>query len=865
MPLAVLLLALVPAAVPADGFTRGATVVLVTGLPGDVESERAYEDQLHRLLEALSREPSRPARVFVLADAPDRVRRPASLNVEVRAGSRQSLVGLARDVAAAPGPLVVMVWGHGGPQGTKPVFHVRGPRIDAADLAAFAAASGDRASQWILYFRGSGAFAEALAGAGREVLASEHRVAFRSDPVGVDLLLEALRARPEATFAELAERVGRATRQWYDDQKLARTEEPTLWTAAAARRLAPESTAAMTASVTPAPPPPSAERSADWADITPVKATAHPDADAVVLRRSDRFTFGQSPAVVHEVDQFVQVLTEEGESRGDVDVAFSPPDERVAFLDCEVLRPDGTLVRLSPDEIRPARSAPERDEYPTPHRHVFSLPGVEPGAILRVHYRSEWRRFPLPHIFVEVPLAAAVPVLDARVEVRVGASTPLHHLVAGEASPAAIKPETVETPSGRAYSWRFRDAAPVVEEALAPPGRAPKLLLSTFPDWPAFLSWYQRLIQLADVVTPEIEAQAAALVKGKASEREKVVALYDFVTSLRYVAVPLGVNSHRPHAAARVLANRYGDCKDKANLFNTLLRTQGVAAQLVLVPRFAEAHESLPGLGFNHAISRVRVDGEWVFADTTDEFARFGLLPPGDPGRKVLIVDSASTGLVTLPAPKAADHRISLEADVPAEDEGRSTLAVRAHGFADYALRQTARAAAGQGPTRPLFAEAFRPAAGALGVITQRHTPVSALDRDFEWHAEGTWTALRAPAGDGVVVRAPFWLPIEWDSALHARRSGLFLSYGYPLLLEQRVRLALPAGARDVVLPPAVSNDAGPVRYRLSWSQAAGAALEAALRVELATGEMDAAAARELQAQLRGLWAALARGATYKR
>src|SRR5688500_10530777 len=155
MRLAVLLLALVPAAVHPDGFTRGSTVVLFTGIPGDVESERAYEDQLHRLLDTLTQPAARPARVFVLADAPDRVRVPPALAADVRSGSRQSFVALAREVAASPGPLVMVIWGHGGPQGTKPVFHVRGPRLDAADLAAFAAAAGDRESHWVLYFRGS--------------------------------------------------------------------------------------------------------------------------------------------------------------------------------------------------------------------------------------------------------------------------------------------------------------------------------------------------------------------------------------------------------------------------------------------------------------------------------------------------------------------------------------------------------------------------------------------------------------------------------------------------------------------------------------------------------------------------------------
>src|SRR6185295_2392538 len=113
----------------------------------------------------------------------------------------------------------------------------------------------------------------------------------------------------------------------------------------------------------------------------------------------------------------------------------------------------------------------------------------------------------------------------------------------------------------------------------------------------------------------------------------------------RYVAVPLGVNSHRPHAAGNVLRNRFGDCKDKANLFNTLLKTQGIAAHLVLVPRFGEAREEVPGLGFNHALSRVRAGGAWLWIDTTDELTPFGLLPPRDAGRNVLVMDGTSTHL----------------------------------------------------------------------------------------------------------------------------------------------------------------------------------------------------------------------------
>ena len=155
-----------------------------------------------------------------------------------------------------------------------------------------------------------------------------------------------------------------------------------------------------------------------------------------------------------------------------------------------------------------------------------------------------------------------------------------------------------------------------------------------------------------------IVAKATELTRQAKSDREKVVAVYIYVTSLRYVAVPLGVNSFRPHAAANVLQNQFGDCKDKANLFNALLHSLKIEAHLVLLPRFSQAYDNVPGLAFNHAISQVLLGGEPLWVDTTDDVCRFGLLPPGDPGRKVLVIDGKSSTLAQLP--RSFSYRVNI-------------------------------------------------------------------------------------------------------------------------------------------------------------------------------------------------------------
>jgi len=85
-----------------------------------------------------------------------------------------------------------------------------------------------------------------------------------------------------------------------------------------------------------------------------------------------------------------------------------------------------------------------------------------------------------------------------------------------------------------------------------------------------------------------------------------------------------------------------------------------IDARLVLVPRFGQARDDIPGLSFNHAISRVTLDGQPLWVDTTDDVCRFGMLPPGDPGRKVLVIDGQTTNLTQLPVPEPQQHPLEL-------------------------------------------------------------------------------------------------------------------------------------------------------------------------------------------------------------
>jgi transglutaminase-like putative cysteine protease len=846
------------------------TVVLFPSLAGDLESERTFNAQLEALVEIVGK--TEAARLVLISEAADSTRVPARLKVERVTPSKAEFLNAAARLVTT-NHVVVIAWGHGGMQGQTPVFHVRGPRLTASDFKQFAETCAKGPSTGVLMFRGSGRFAAELAASQRRIISSEKDSAFRNDPIAMAVFIKLLRANPAATFRTISDALGPAIAAWYDGQNLARTEEPTLWAGSSP----PQALVAATPLLENGAPPakeiaPSLPREQVTTNVTSwevnrVKPSDYPDADSVILKRRITYTLAANPAVASEYEEYVQVLTPEGKEAGDFDISYAPPLERLEFLDCEVQRPDGSVLRINPDEIREADDASDPADESRSRRKFFSMPDVTPGAVIHVRYTREWQKFPLPHVTLRLPLADDVPARDTILRVTFPKDTAFHYRLEHVATQ---EPEIRESDYSSTCTWRFPEIAAWNAQLLSLPESRPALLISTFPDWKTFAGWYERIIRLADQSSLEITNKAVECTRQCKSESEKVVALYNYVTGLRYVAVPLGVNSFRPHAATAVLRNQYGDCKDKANLFNALLRSQGIDAHLVLVPRFGQAYSNLPGFAFNHALSRVRLGGQTLWLDTTDDICRFGMLPPGDAGRRVLVIDGTTDGLTELPQPKAKDHVFDLTMMVDISDlrsDAPAKISVTTRGYGDYSLRAAGRVA-GRSKSIPVLSSEFALANGLFALTNQKFTSPSQLDRGFLLEMEGTLIGICEREGSDAVVRSAFWMPAEWMVALHQRDAPLFLNEGYPLLLKQSVEIKLPPDSSPSRLPPRQESTDGPLRWSLSWQRgfptdSAGKYVAANLECELLKPELSREETVQFQKQARELFNALARTATF--
>jgi hypothetical protein len=108
----------------------------------------------------------------------------------------------------------------------------------------------------------------------------------------------------------------------------------------------------------------------------------------------------------------------------------------------------------------------------------------------------------------------------------------------------------------------------------------------------------------------------------------------------RYVALEFGIHGYKPSRVDRVLARRFGDCKDKASLLHALLEVAGVDSRIVLL-RMRQLGSIPPEPAslavFNHAIVYVPAL-DW-YLDGTAEFHGATELPISDRRASILVVE----------------------------------------------------------------------------------------------------------------------------------------------------------------------------------------------------------------------------------
>lgn len=173
-----------------------------------------------------------------------------------------------------------------------------------------------------------------------------------------------------------------------------------------------------------------------------------------------------------------------------------------------------------------------------------------------------------------------------------------------------------------------------------------------------------------------IRKQAVELTKDAKTSEDQVQALYGYVSRhIRYVGIDFGIGRYQPHTAAEVLANQYGDCKDKDTLLEALLRAKGFATAPVLIGAGVAPVPEVPSPAvFNHAITAVNLPAGRIWLDSTPQAAPYRYLSEIIRDQKALVIPaSAPASLETTPAAAPYPFTERFEATATLDAEGKLT------------------------------------------------------------------------------------------------------------------------------------------------------------------------------------------------
>ncbi|PWK78262.1 transglutaminase superfamily protein [Mucilaginibacter oryzae] len=355
-----------------------------------------------------------------------------------------------------------------------------------------------------------------------------------------------------------------------------------------------------------------------------------------------------------------EIVSETGiQNASQISVSFDPAYERLDFHDITVWRNGKPLNRLKASSFKVL--ADEQDLSNFIYQGSFSalciLDDIRKGDRIEYSYTITGRN----------------PILNGRFcgDLYFQWGTPIAHhyiaLIALSTRKLNFKtfntvPKPLVTRDGglTTYAYEGFQIPPAHDDNTQPSWYNERGLIqvSEFSTWADVVNWALSINPPSLNIKGELAARIAQLKKDAGNSKEKYfrAAVRTVQQEVRYMGIEIGEYSHRANNPEKVFKQRYGDCKDKSLLLVSMLKANGIDAQMVLVNADLNEHveQYIPtAYAFNHAVVTANVNGKQVWVDATMDnqggegtdiyFPRYG---------KGLVLKAGNDALTTIPPSK---------------------------------------------------------------------------------------------------------------------------------------------------------------------------------------------------------------------
>ena len=556
--------------------------------------------------------------------------------------------------------------------------------------------------------------------------------------------------------------------------------------------------------------------------------------DAVLLYSETNVTVLSADKITWRVRRVYKILRPGGRNLGTVFVPFKSPIQKVTSLHGWCIPSSGKDYEVKDkDAMETALPKVEGSELISDVRvKIIQIPASDPGNIIGYEYELEKHPLVLQDFW---DFQAESPARESSYSLQL---PPGWEYKASWLNYPEVRP--VQT--GTRSQWVVHDVKGIRKEDDMPPfeGVGGHMIVSFFPpggaaanglaSWREKEAWYSSLTMGRRDASPEIKLQVASLTASETTPVGKMKSLAQFTQrDIRYVAIELGIGGFQPHQASDIFAHRYGDCKDKATLFSSMLHEIGIESYYVVInSERGTVTPETPAYagGFNHAIVAIKLPpgitdsslvatlqhpelGKLLFFDPTNEMTPFGQISGHLQANYGLLVTPHGGELVELPKQPAIMNGITRTAKLVLDVNGQLKGDVNEVRIGDralserWALRTVTKDADRIKPIENLLAGSlanFRITKATLINLQQTDQP---FGFNYSFEAE----RYAKDVGDLLLIR-PRVLGTKASGLLETKEPRNFaIEFAGPARDTDTFEITLPPGYQVDELPPPVDAD----------------------------------------------------------
>ncbi len=245
------------------------------------------------------------------------------------------------------------------------------------------------------------------------------------------------------------------------------------------------------------------------------------------------------------------------------------------------------------------------------------------------------------------------------------------------------------------YTFSKHDMKPFKGEArmVALSDVAPKLLISTSPDWYAKSKWFFGVNEDfgSFETTPEITEKVKEILRGALTESDSISRLTHWCgDEIRYSGISMGEGEgFTLHKGEMTFTDRCGVCKDKAGMLITMLRAAGFKAYPAMTMAGSRI-DYIPADQFNHCVTVVKLrNGTYQLLDPTwVPFVR-ELWSSAEQQQEYLMGLPEGADLATTPTSDPDNHFVKIDgvSELSADGTLKGRITISAEGQSDASVR----------------------------------------------------------------------------------------------------------------------------------------------------------------------------------